>query len=135
MLTVEDFTIITPRFWAKVNKDGPIPEEYPELGPCWIWVGGRSGNGYGYIHYQHKQYKANRLAWFIETGRWPNIWALHKCDNPRCVRFAHLFEGNNADNIRDAARKGKYSDPARIARMQQGQRDAWMRRLLRGMAC
>ena len=27
------------RFWQKVNKDGPLPAERPELGPCWIWTG------------------------------------------------------------------------------------------------
>jgi hypothetical protein len=28
---------IIERFWAKVNKDGPIPEHCSELGKCWVW--------------------------------------------------------------------------------------------------
>ena len=27
---------LAERFWAKVNKDGPVPEHRPDLGPCWI---------------------------------------------------------------------------------------------------
>lgn len=33
------FRPVTLRFWEKVNKDGPIPEHQPELGPCWEWTG------------------------------------------------------------------------------------------------
>ena len=28
------------RFWRKVDKNGPIPEHRPELGPCWVWTAG-----------------------------------------------------------------------------------------------
>lgn len=33
-------------FWAKVNRNGPVPLGSPELGPCWLWTGALS-NGYG----------------------------------------------------------------------------------------
>ncbi len=32
-------TPLADRFWAKVNKDGPIPAHMPHLGPCWLWTG------------------------------------------------------------------------------------------------
>ena len=38
---------VAARFWAKVNKDGPIPAHHPELGPCWIWTAATDPKGYG----------------------------------------------------------------------------------------
>jgi hypothetical protein len=32
---------------------------------------------------------------------------LHHCDNPRCVRFSHLFLGTQKDNIDDMFAKGR----------------------------
>jgi hypothetical protein len=28
-------------FWAKVDKNGPIPAHAPELSECWIWLGAK----------------------------------------------------------------------------------------------
>jgi hypothetical protein len=28
------------RFWSKVDRNGPVPEHRPELGPCWVWTAG-----------------------------------------------------------------------------------------------
>src|SRR5208282_3495744 len=27
------------RFWAHVDKNGPVPPHRPALGPCWVWTG------------------------------------------------------------------------------------------------
>jgi len=35
----------------------------------------------------------------------PKIWALHKCDNPRCINPDHLFPGTNTDNRKDFLEK------------------------------
>jgi predicted DNA binding protein len=32
-------------------------------------------------------------------------FACHKCDNGLCVRFSHLFEGDQEANMQDMARK------------------------------
>ena len=36
------------RFWPKVCKDGPVPSQRPELGPCWVWQAWTNNKGYGY---------------------------------------------------------------------------------------
>lgn len=96
---------IAGRFWSKVSKQGPIVR--PELGPCWLWVGNVRGRntGYGTIHLNGKMESAHRVAWLLETGAWPNPQALHKCDTTLCVRFSHLFEGTNQDNVDDKLQK------------------------------
>ena len=33
---------VEERFWPKVDKNGPVPEPHPELGPCWVWTGAKS---------------------------------------------------------------------------------------------
>ena len=39
-------TGLEDRFWAKVNKNGPVPDYDPSLGPCWIWTAAsRKGTG------------------------------------------------------------------------------------------
>ena len=91
------------RFWSQVNKDGPIVR--PELGPCWVWK--NLGNRYGAIKVDDKAQSAHRTAWFLETGQWPKPNALHKCDNGHCVRFSHLFEGTQQENVNDREAKGR----------------------------
>src|SRR5258708_3651290 len=38
-------TSLSDRFWAKVNKNGPIL--IPELGNCWVWTASTDRKGYG----------------------------------------------------------------------------------------
>lgn len=33
----------------RVDKNGPLPEQRPELGPCWIWGGPPNSGGYGTV--------------------------------------------------------------------------------------
>jgi hypothetical protein len=95
------------RFWAKVNKDGPIPPHRPELGPCWVWTAGTVDAGYGGFWLCGKMRRAQRVAFLIKHGRWPEPCACHRCDNPPCVREDHLFEGTHAANARDRDAKGR----------------------------
>lgn len=94
------------RYWAKVNKHGPVPTHRPELGPCWVWTGCLS-HGYGHILFNGKVQQVNRVAFLLDNGRWPNPFACHECDNKKCVRPDHLFEGTNRDNMIDMVRKGR----------------------------
>ena len=89
------------RFWAKVQKtDG-----------CWLWTGGLKVAGYGgfYTDRRGRSVLAHRVAWELTNGPIPEgLDCLHTCDTPSCVRPDHLFLGTHADNMQDAARKGKF---------------------------
>lgn len=97
------------RFWLRVDKNGPVVR--PELGPCWLWLGGATENGYGtfYRSANEPPIRAHRFAWFIEHGTWPELCALHHCDVRRCVNPGHLFEGDRTDNADDRHAKGRDS--------------------------
>jgi len=96
------------RFWAKVNKNGPIPSHVPELGQCWLWTGYLDIDGYGRIVIagaNGPEIRAHACALLIENGVRPKLQVLHKCDNPSCVRYDHLFEGTQKQNIADMLSK------------------------------
>lgn len=92
------------RFWSYVSKTGPLVR--PELGRCWLWTGYKDG-GYGKLRVGPRDLLAHRISWFVEHGRWPRSCALHKCDNPACVRPDHLFDGTTRDNNADRHAKGR----------------------------
>lgn len=95
------------RFWAKVDKNGPVPEHRPELGPCWVWTGGLSGNGYGAFAVTHdQQIGAHRFAYWLAHGVLATV-TRHECDREICVRDAHLIDGTPKDNVRDRDSRGR----------------------------
>lgn len=101
------------RFWAKVDKHGPLPTHRPELGVCWIYTGGKTKNGYGRFTYGGRngtQTTAHRVAFAFINGP-PKDQVLHKCDHRPCVRPSHLFDGTQADNIADMMTKGRRYQP------------------------
>src|SRR3972149_4145566 len=76
---------LPPRFWAKVNPNGPIATNRPELGPCWEWVAYRNQAGYGCFKFGGKARLAHRLAFERLIGMIFPILALdHICENPPC---------------------------------------------------
>ncbi len=95
------------RFWAKVNKEGPVPVHCPELGPCWEWTAYLNKWGYGSFKLDGRMEYAHRVAYSLANALPEGVRVLHRCDNPRCVRGAHLKSGTDLDNSRDRDAKGR----------------------------
>jgi len=86
------------RFWDKVDKTGE----------CWIWTASKYLNGYGQFRFDGKNWGAHRMAWLLTNGEIPDgMLVCHTCDNPSCIRPAHLFIGTQKQNMRDCIDKGR----------------------------
>jgi hypothetical protein len=75
---------------------------------CWEWMGLLDGYGYGLIDHGCKRYRAHVLALEYDGRPKPaGMVAMHKCDNPKCVRPDHLEWGTPKQNVNDAAKKDR----------------------------
>jgi HNH endonuclease len=92
-----------PRFWRRVDKNGPIPEHRPDLGQCWIWSGTLGYGGYGQFRIGRQVLRTHRVAYLLAHGRLPlsRLDVRHLCDNPACVRASHIEEGTVRANAED----------------------------------
>jgi hypothetical protein len=87
------------RFWAKVNKDGPIPARRPDLGPCWVWAKGLDPDGYAVFRYKGGQ-RAHRFIYEQMVKPIPKGLVIdHLCRNRACVRPDHLEVVTSRVNI------------------------------------
>lgn len=99
------------RFWKYVDQRGPTD--------CWPWKASVRPNGYGQFGVRGQVFYPHRISYFLAYGPIPEgLLVLHACDNPPCCAPHHLTVGDNGDNIRDAARKGRMptgdQHPARL---------------------
>ena len=105
-----DTKTLEERFWEKVRK-GP---------GCWEWTGANTGaksGGYGLFFFEGEIHRASRISLMLAGSPVPkNLCALHKCDNPPCVRPDHLFIGTRSENLKDAYRKGRAHDGGQAER-------------------
>jgi HNH endonuclease len=89
------------RFWSKVDKNGPVPECRPDLGPCWEWLAGLgSATGYGNFWLDGRTVSAHRFAYIDVLGPVPDGLDLdHLCRNRGCVNPHHLEPVTETVNI------------------------------------
>lgn len=113
------------RFWAKVDKNGPVHER---LGTrCWVWTACKI-KGYGQIRIAGRTLLAHRVSWELVHGPLPVVEkyhdaeVMHACDNPACVRPEHLELGTHADNLRDMVNRGRHFSRTRPERIARGER-------------
>jgi len=90
---------VRERFWAKVDKNGPVPECLPDLGPCWVWTAFQQ-RGYGRFRIKEEGISlAHRAAYFLSVGPIPDGMTLdHLCRNTLCVRPDHLEPVTSREN-------------------------------------
>ena len=104
---------VTPEeFWVRVDQSG---------GPdsCWEWKKGRNSKGYGEFLTDGKSMLAHRYAYTLVNGPIPKgMMVCHVCDNPPCCNPTHLFSGTGADNMQDAAQKGRIQSHAKLTEEQ-----------------
>lgn len=79
---------------------------------CHYWGGPINNQGYGMLGVNGRAERAHRISYELYKGEIPIIDGKpavirHKCDTPLCVNPDHLEPGTQADNMRDAAERGR----------------------------
>jgi hypothetical protein len=102
--TVKLGLTLEERFWSKTNKDGPVPEYRPDLGPCWIWTAALNAYGYGKFSMGGKNGRilgAHTVSYKMLVGPVPEGLELdHLCRVRACVNPSHLEPVTSAENMR-----------------------------------
>lgn len=92
---------VEERFWDKVAI---IPEH-----SCWEWVASKNTSGYGMLKVKGSIVLAHRFSYLLNIGSIPkDLFVLHHCDNPGCVRIEHLYLGTKQNNSDDCVLRGRH---------------------------
>lgn len=99
--TVGRYAPAAERFMAKVDRDGPINEHRPDLGPCWIWTGATGNHGYGSLRGDDgKTVLAHRFSYELQIGPIPvGLQIDHLCRVRACVNPLHLEPVTPIENV------------------------------------
>jgi len=97
------------RLLSRTDREHGQPNG-PGLGRCWEWTGAVNPGGYGVVKVAGRTVLVHRVSLELALGR-PlanGMYSCHKCDNRRCLRPRHLYEGTPEDNARDCVDRGRH---------------------------
>ena len=98
---------VAGKYWHCSAQCFLVANSREEPNGCVVWTGSTQGH-YGQFSWQGKSRLAHRAAFEIEHGPLSRSQHVcHHCDNPRCIKTAHLFVGTHAQNMADMAAKGR----------------------------
>lgn len=93
------------RYWSKVCRG--------QQNECWPWQATRQAKGYGQFWWNGKYRPATHISLLLDGRERPSdeLYALHSCDNPRCVNPRHLRWGTPQENMDDRTVRGRAKTP------------------------
>lgn len=105
------------RFWAKVDKSGPL---YIET-CCWQWTGAKGDHGYGVFNEGSTLVGAHRFSYDLAFGEISDGLSVYQiCRNRSCVRPEHLEAIDSEEvgrrNIKETCRRGHDMSDAYVRR-------------------
>lgn len=108
------------RYWKFVDKNGPTQPHMSSS--CWLWTGSinKTNGNYGNFGVDGTIINSHRMAYQLTYGIIPNNKneIMHLCDVPHCCNPTHLKAGTHAENMKDAAEKGRMSKHRKDRRAQ-----------------
>jgi hypothetical protein len=100
------------RYWSYVDQSGGLDAEWP-------WTRALDAYGYGvFMTSARRQLKSHRVSLTLDLGRdiTFGLDARHRCQGHReCCNPRHLYEGDNADDIRDMLAVGRHANQRKTA--------------------
>lgn len=81
-----------------------------KVGDCLEFQGNLNEWGYGRVKENGRTIGAHRVVARELIGDPEGLYVCHRCDNPSCVNYEHLFLGTSSDNAQDRENKGRGHD-------------------------
>ncbi len=125
---------IEQRFYEKVNVNGPIPSNHPELGRCHIWTAGTFHSRYGKYKLHGKSCRAHKVAYEMAFGPVPESMTIdHICHCRTCVNPLHMRLATVQQNSQNQGRSSK--NTSGYKGVSWNKRDCNWRAMIRSNGC